>query len=684
LAKTPQAKIVPLEITLHGDVRVDNYFWLRDRSDPDVISYLEAENRYTEEAMSSTKPLQQTLYDEILGRIQETDVSVPVKRGDYFYYTRTEEGKAYSIQCRKHGSLDAPEDVLLDANGLAAGQKYFRLGNFAVSPDHRLLAYSTDLEGDETYTIQVKNLSTGELLADRIPNTYYTIEWANDNRTFFYTVLDDAKRPYRAFRHALGSESDTLIYQEDDARFNLGLGKTRSQRFVFIELASSVTSELRYLEANQPLGEFRVLLPRRQDVEYDAAHHGDHFYIRTNHQAKNFRLMRTEVSNPSSETWQEVIPARAAVTIEGVDSFESHIAVYERERGLEQICIRDGEGAFSHYIEFPEPVYSAGATGNAEYKTNLLRFNYTSLVTPASVFDYDVHTRARELKKQYEVRGGYDASQYRSERIFAKAPDGVEVPISLVYRVGFERKGASPMLLYGYGSYGHSIDPRFSSDRLSLLDRGFVYAIAHIRGGAELGEEWHDHGKLLEKKNTFSDFVACAEHVLAGRYTSSNRLAIMGGSAGGLLMGAVLNLRPELFHAAIAKVPFVDTLNTMLDPTLPLTIGEYEEWGNPEQEQFYRYIRSYSPYDNVTRREYPAMLVTAGLNDPRVSYWEPAKWVAKLRTLKTDSNVLLLKTDMGSGHFGPSGRYEGIKEVAFDYAFLLRTLSAPAVENLQE
>jgi oligopeptidase B len=630
--------------------------------------------------MASTKPLQETLYQEILGRIQETDISVPVKRDDYFYYTRTEEGKAYSIHCRKRGALDAAEEILLDSNALAEGQKYFRLGNFAVSPDHLLLAYSTDLEGDETYTIQVKDLSTGQLLPDRIANTYYSLEWANDNRTFFYTVLDAAKRPYQAFRHELGAASDTLVYQEDDGRFNLGIAKTRSRRFLFIELASSVTSELRYLEAGDPRGDFRVMLPRRQDVEYDASHHGEYFYVRTNHQAKNFRLMRTPVAAPSSENWREVIPARPGVTIEGVDSFEDHVVVYERERGLEKICVRDGTGALAHYVEFPEPVYSVAAGGNAEYKTDVLRFNYTSLVTPPSVFDYNVHTRARELKKQYEVRGGYDASQYQSERIFATSPDGVEVPISLVYRRGVERNGASPLLLYGYGAYGHSIDPRFSSDRLSLLDRGFVFAIAHIRGGAELGEEWHDQGKLLQKKNTFTDFIACAEHLLAARYTSTDRLAMMGGSAGGLLMGAVLNLRPDLFHAAIAKVPFVDTLNTMLDPSLPLTIAEYEEWGNPEQEEFYRYIRSYSPYDNALPCEYPAMLVTAGLNDPRVSYWEPAKWVAKLRAMKKDSTVLLLKTDMGSGHFGPSGRYEGIKEVAFDYAFLLRAVG----QNLQE
>jgi oligopeptidase B len=671
----PHPKIIPKEIIHHGDVRVDNYFWLRDRSDPDMIPYLEAENRYTEEIMAPTGPLQERLYDEILGRIQETDVSVPVKRDDYFYYTRTEEGKAYAIQCRKHGNLEAPEEVLLDANVLAAGQKYFRLGNFAVSPDHRLLAYSTDLEGDEAYTIYVKNLAADELLPDRIANTYYTLEWANDNRTFFYTVLDQAKRPYRAYRHELGTASDALVYQEDDGRFELALEKTRSRRFLFIELSSPLTSELRYLEAADPRAEFRVMLPRRQGVEYDATHHAEYFYIRSNDRAKNFRLMRTDVGNPSTETWHEVIPARADVTIEGVDSFEDHLAVYERERGLEKICVRDGSGAFSHYIEFPEPVYTVSASGNAEYRTNLLRFAYTSLVTPTSVFDYNVRTRERELKKRYEVRGGYDGSQYQSERIFARAPDGVEVPVSLVYKKSFERNGAAALLLYGYGAYGHSIDPRFSSDRLSLLDRGMVFAIAHIRGGAELGEEWHDHGRLLEKRNTFTDFVACAEHLIAQRYTSSERLAIMGGSAGGLLMGAVLNKRPELFHAAIAKVPFVDTLNTMLDPSLPLTMAEYEEWGNPEDQQYYEYIRSYSPYDNVAPREYPTMLVTAGLNDPRVSYWEPAKWVAKLRALKKDSNVLLLKTNMGSGHFGPSGRYEGIKETAFDYAFLLQALN---------
>ena len=673
-ASPPIAKTVPKQITLHGDKRVDNYAWLRERDNPEVTRYLEAENQYTDQVMAPLKPLQETLYKEILGRIQETDLSVPVKRDDYFYYTRTEEGKAYAIYCRKHGSLEAPEEILLDGNALAAGQKYFRIGNFSVSPDHRLLAYSTDVDGDEAHTIFVKNLATGELLPDRIVNTYYSLEWASDNRTFFYTVIDAARRPYRVMRHQLGAALDDLVYEEQDARFSLGVGKTRSRRFLILHLGSALTSEVRYMEAGDPLGEFRVMLPRRHEVEYDASHHGDFFYIRTNEGAKNFRLMRTPAANPSRDHWEEVIPARPSVKIEGIDSFEDYLIVYERERGLEKICVRDGNGAFSHYIEFPEPVYTVGATGNPEYRTRTLRFVYTSLVTPASVFDYNLETRQRELKKQYEVKGGYDASQYQSERIFAKAPDGVEVPISLVYRRGFEKNGQGPLLLYAYGSYGHSIDPGFSSDRLSLLDRGFALAIAHPRGGAELGEEWHDQGKLLTKKNTFTDFIACAEHLIQNRYTSRERLAIMGGSAGGLLVGAVLNMRPELFHAAVAKVPYVDNLNTGLDPTLPLTIAEYEEWGNPEREDYYNYIKSYSPYENVAPREYPALLVTAGLNDPRVSYWEPAKWVAKLRAQKKDKNVLLLKTNMGSGHFGPSGRYEGIKEVAFDYAFLLWAL----------
>jgi oligopeptidase B len=495
-------------------------------------------------------------------------------------------------------------------------------------------------------------------------------------------VIDAAHRPYRVFRHKLGVEEDKLVFQEADERFGLGLLKSRSRHYILIHIDSPLTTEVQYLTGDNPTGAFQPVLPRRQDVEYDVAHHGDHFYIRTNEGAKTFRLMRTPVASPSKSNWEEVIPARDAVTIEGVDAFADYLVVYEREKGLEKICVRK-DGAAPYYLDFPEPVYSVHATGNAEYKTKLLRFQYTSLVTPVSIFDFDLETRERELKKQYEVVGGHDPSLYESERIFVKAPDGVEVPISMVYRKGIRRDGQNPLLLYGYGSYGHSIDPGFSSDRLSLIDRGFIFAIAHIRGGADLGKPWHDSGKLLSKKNTFTDFIACAEHLTACDYTSADRLAIMGGSAGGLLVGAVLNARPELFHAAVAKVPYVDTLNTGLDPTLPLTIGEYEEWGNPEQKEYYGYIKSYAPYENVEGKEYPAMLVTAGLNDPRVSYWEPAKWVAKLRALKKDHNVLVLKTDMGSGHFGPSGRYAGIRETAFDYAFLLWTCGAGTGQSTQ-
>lgn len=677
----PLAKIAPKELGHHGDLRVDPYFWLRNRDDPDTIAYLEAENRHTEEVMRPAVGLQAKLYDEILGRIQETDESAPVKRDQFFYFSRTEQGKSYPIYCRKQGSLDAPEEVLLDGNVLAASHQYFRLGNFAVSHNHALLAYSTDVEGDEIHTTYVKDLRTGELLPDRVGNTYYSLEWTRDDRAFFYTVLDEAKRPYQVWLHALGAERDELIYQENDARFFASLSKSRSGEYIFIDLHSPLTSEVRYLGSAELADGFRVLLKREQGIEYDAAHHGDFFYIRTNEQAPAFRVMRTPVSGPGRDNWEEVIPHRERVTVEGLDSFARHMVVYERDQGLERIQIRP-DGGEPHYISFPEPVYSVAPAGNAEYETSLLRFTYSSLVTPASVYDYGMETRERTLKKRYEVRGGYDPEQYRSERVFAKAPDGVDVPVSLVYRAGMQRDGRGHMLLYGYGSYGISLDAAFSSDRLSLLDRGFIFGIAHVRGGADLGKAWHDAGKLAAKRNTFSDFIAAAEFVIRESYTAPDRLAIMGGSAGGLLMGAVVNERPELFRAVVAKVPFVDTLTTGLDPTLPLTVSEYEEWGNPtESPEVYAYIKSYSPYDNVRRQAYPAMLITAGLNDPRVSYWEPAKWVAKLRAMKTDSNILLLKTNMGSGHFGASGRYARIDETAFDYAFLLHAMGAGEPEQ---
>jgi oligopeptidase B len=687
----PVAKTVPESITFHGDTRVDNYFWLRDRNNPDTIKYLEDENRYTEATMKHTDALQSKLYAEMLGRIKQTDLSVPTKRDDYFYYTRTVEGQQYPIFCRKHGSLEAPEQILLDGNAMAEGKKYFRTGNFSASPNHRLLAYSIDYEGDEAYTIFVKDLVTGQLLVDEIPNTYYSLEWGNDNVTFFYTVLDDAKRPFKVFRHALGVKEDALVYHETDERFTVELSKTLSRAYIFINIGSSLTSEVRYVSADRPEDQFHVVLPRVQETEYDVAHHiangRESFFIRTNDGAKTFRVVEAPGpgwtgGDPSKANWTEVLPARAEVTVENVTAFRDYLVIEERDRGLNKIRIQKFENGLAanlltsdiHYIEFPEPVYTVGVGGNAEYNTKLLRFGYTSLTTPESVFDYNMETRERELKKQQEVLGGYDASQYQSERLFATAPDGVQVPISLVYKKGLVKNGKAPLLLYGYGAYGISMDPGFSSDRLSLLDRGFVYAIAHIRGGADLGKPWHEDGRIRKKRNTFTDFIACAEFLITQKFTSPAHLAILGGSAGGLLLGAVTNMRPDLFAVVVALVPFVDALNTMLDASLPLTVGEYEEWGDPNEEPFYDYIKSYAPYENVAPKAYPTILVTAGLNDPRVSFWEPAKWVAKMRAMKTDNQRLLLKTNMGSGHFGASGRYEHLKETAFNYSFMFDAL----------
>jgi len=670
----PIAKVVPKDITVHEDTRVDPYFWLRDRKDPDTIAYLEAENQYTSAQMKDTEGLQQKLYGEMLGRIKQTDLSVPLKRDDYFYYTRTEEGKQYAIQCRKHGTPEAPEEILLDGNVLAGGRKYFRVGNFTVSPNHRLLAYSVDFEGDEAYTIRVKDLVTGELLADQIANTYYSLEWANDNATFFYTVLDSALRPHKIFRHTLGVAEDPLVYHETDERFTVALAKTRSRAYIFIDINSPVTSEVRYLSTDQPNAEFRVWLPRVHEIEYDVTHHGDSFFIRINDTAKTFRVVEAPIRDPSKANWSEVIPGREGITVESVTAFEDYLVTEQRDRGLIQIHIRSFRTGGEHAIDFGEPVYSARVGANAEYRTRLLRFNYTSLVTPASVFDYDMETRERQLMKRQDVLGGYDPALYQSERIYATAPDSVQVPISLVYKKGFLRDGSAPMLLYGYGSYGISIDATFASDRLSLLDRGFVYAIAHIRGGGDMGKPWHEDGRMLKKKNTFTDFIACAERLTAEKYSSADQLAIMGGSAGGLLMGAVINMRPDLFAAVVAMVPFVDSLNTALDASLPLTVGEYEEFGNPNIKEFYDYMKSYAPYENVAAQAYPAILITAGLNDPRVSYWEAAKWAAKLRACKTDDHLLLLKTNLGSGHFGPSGRYEHLRETALHYAFILHVL----------
>ena len=672
----PVAKTDPKVDTVHGEARVDNYFWLREKSNPEVIAYLEAENKYTEAMMQHTEDFQEQLYQELLGRIKETDLSVPEKIDDYHYYTRTEEGKQYPIYCRKQGNLEAAEEILLDQNALSEGHEYLEVGVYEISPNHQLLAYSTDTTGGESYTLYIKDLNTGQLLADQIPNTYYSVEWASDNQTLFYTTLDAAKRPYKLYRHQLGSDpaADPLIYHETDESFFLDISKTRSKAYLLMELENINTSEVRYLEADQPTGDFNVVSPRQSELEYSVEHHGDQFFIVTNADAVNFKLMRASVNNPSRANWQEMIPHREAVKLDGVSAFQNHLVISEREDGLQKIRVRNLATDEEHAVTFPEPVYTVRQGRNPEFNTTTLRFNYASLVTPMSVFDYEMDARTRELKKQDEVLGGYDPSLYESERIFAKAADGTPVPISIVYKKGLTKDGGNPLLLYGYGSYGINSDPYFSSNRLSLLDRGFIYAIAHIRGGEEMGRAWYEKGKLLHKKNTFTDFIACAENLIAEKYTASDKLVIQGGSAGGLLMGAVTNMRPELFEIVVAKVPFVDVVNTMLDASIPLTVIEYDEWGNPNEKMFYDYIKSYSPYDNIEAKAYPHILVTAGLNDPRVHYWEPAKWTAKLRTLKTGDNWLLLKTEMGAGHGGPSGRYDYLKEMAFEYAFIFDLL----------
>jgi oligopeptidase B len=672
----PVAKIVPKADTLFGDIRIDNYFWLRDRANLEVMKYLETENSYTEAVMKPTEEFQEQLYKELLGRIKETDLSVPEKIDDYYYYTRTEEGKQYPINCRKKGSLEASEEILLDQNALAVGHKYLEVGVFKISPDHQLLAYSVDTTGSEAYTLYVKDLNTGKLLGDEIPNTYYSSEWANDNKTIFYTVLDEAKRPYKLYRHTLGTKpmEDVVVYFEPDQAYELSLMKTKSKEYLLMNLESETTSEVHYLKADHPTEDFKVIHPRQHEMEYSVDQHGDKFFIVTNEGAKNFKLVEAPVSDPSLGNWKEVIPYSDSVKIDDIDLFKNHLVVYERERGLKRIHVLNLTTNEGHYVDFPEPVYTFWQARNPDFNTNLLRFNYTSLITPRSVFDYNMDTKTRELKKQDEVLGGYDPSLYQSERVFAKAEDGTMIPISLVYKKGMVKDGKNPLFLYGYGAYGISSEPSFSSNHLSLLNRGFIYAIAHVRGGGEMGRYWYDDGRLLHKKNTFTDFIACAEQLIAEEYTTNDKLVINGVSAGGLLIGAVNNMRPDLFKIVIAEVPFVDVLNTMLDPSLPLTVIEYEEWGNPTNKEYYDYMKSYSPYDNVEAKNYPNMLITAGLNDPRVSYWEPTKWTAKLRAKKTDQNRLLLKTKMESGHFGATGRYDYLRDVAFEYAFIFDVL----------
>ncbi|MGD0577564.1 MAG: S9 family peptidase [Bryobacteraceae bacterium] len=674
-AAAPIAPRRPKTIEQHGETRVDDYFWLREKDNPEVRAYLEAENAWTAAQMRDTRQLEERLYREIVGRIQETDSSAPVRSGPWLYYSRTLAGKQYKLYCRKPASA-GEEEVLLDANALAGDCAYFQLGVFEPSPDHMLLAWSVDTVGDEDFTIFVKDLRTGALLPDRISNTYYSLEWAADNRTFFYNVLDAARRPFKVFRHTLGTEpaNDVEVHHEADERFEIDISRTRDRAYLLLEIHSHATSEVRALPSDQPQGTFQPLVPRLQGIEMEVAHHAGRWYIRTSDSAPNFRLVSAPVENPARENWREEIPARDSVTLEAVDSFAGFLVVTERFDALPHIHIREFAAGLEHHVTLPESVYSVCAEVTGDFDTSLLRLTYSSLTTPETAFDYDMRARTLTLVKREAVLGDFDPANYVTERIHATAPDGTQVPLSLVYRKGLKKDASRPALLYGYGAYGHSIQPSFSHVRLSLVDRGFVYAIAHIRGGGDLGKQWHEAGRMANKMNSFTDFIAAAEALIASGYTSSRNLAIMGGSAGGLLIGAVLNLRPDLFGAAIAKVPFVDVLNTMSDATLPLTIGEYEEWGNPEEPGIHRLIHAYSPYDNLRSAAYPHLLVTAGLNDPRVSYWEPAKWVARLRTLNRGSNLLLLKTTMGAGHFGASGRYEKYRETAFEYAFLLKVL----------
>lgn len=676
LPAPPVARVVPKTDTLHGDVRTDNYFWLRDRQNPEVISYLEAENRYADSAMAGTRQLQETLYQEILGRLRQTDLSVPDRIGPYFYYSRTEEGKQYPIFVRRRGSMQAPEEVIFDQNRMAEGARYYTLGAFSVSPDHRMLAFSVDTSGSEHFTIMVKNLETGEILPERIDDVSFGATWAADNRHLFYTRTDEAQRPDRVFRHAVGTSAsaDVQVYHEPDVLFRAGVYLTKDDKWLVISSGSYTASEAYVIPGDRPTEPMRLVSRRENDVLYSVNHQDGRFLIRTNADgANNFKLMWAPESDPSRAAWRELVPQRDSVLLDGFDVFRDHLVMYERGNALRMIRIRNIRTNEEHTVEFAEPVYSAGPGSNPEYDTHTLRFGFTSMVTPSSVYDYDMNTRQRELKKQTEVIG-YDPSLYATERTWARAGDGTMVPVSLVYRKPMVRDGTRPMLLYAYGSYGSSTDPTFSSANLSLLDRGVVFAIAHIRGGQEMGRQWYDQGKMLNKKNTFTDFISVAEHLVNERWTSSQKLAIRGGSAGGLLMGAVVNMRPDLFKVVVADVPFVDVINTMADASIPLTTGEWIQWGNPANETEYRYMLSYSPYDNVERKAYPTMLVTTGLNDPRVAYWEPAKWVAKMRTLKTDDNLLVLRTNMGAGHGGSSGRYDALRETAFRYAFILHEL----------
>lgn len=671
----PKAVKKPKKLTKHKDVRIDDYFWLNDRNNPEVIAYLNAENEYFEKIMAPLKPLQETLFQELRSRIKEDDESVPYLYNGYFYITRFEKGKEYPIYSRKKETLDAPEEIMFECNEMAKGHDYFKLGGIEISSDNKYASFAVDTVSRRIYTLKIKNLITGEILPDEIENTTGISAWANDNQTFFYTKQDETTlRHDKVYKHTLGknNQEDELVYFEKDETFDVSIYKEKSNKYLVISSNSTLTSEQRILNANKPSGKFKIFQKRMRGVEYSISHFGNSFFIVTNiNDSINFKVMKTPEKLTKKENWVDVIPHRTETLIEDLDIFKDYIVVSERTKGLAQIHIIPTQGE-SYYLPFDNETYTAYTTTNVDFNTNVLRYGYQSLTTPPSIIDFNMSDKTFEIKKEQEVLGGkFDKNNYQSERLWATAQDGTLIPMSVVYKKGIELNGENPLLQYGYGSYGHTIEPTFSISRLSLLDRGFVFAIAHIRGGEYMGRQWYESGKLLQKVNTFTDFIDCSKFLIEKGYTSHKHLYAQGGSAGGLLMGAVINIAPELYHGILAEVPFVDVVTTMLDSSIPLTTGEYDEWGNPNKKEYYEYMKSYSPYDNVTSKEYPNMLVTTGLHDSQVQYWEPAKWVAKLRDLKTDNNTLLLETNMKAGHGGASGRLESLKEIAKEYSFIL-------------
>jgi oligopeptidase B len=674
--KQPKAQKIEKQLVKHGHTRIDNYYWLKERENPEVIDYLKAENAYTKEVMKDTEILQEKIYNEIVGRIKQTDISVPYNYNGYSYFIKYEEGKEYPIYCRKKLTKNADDKIFLDGNLLAEGHPYFRIGGWNFSTNNNILAYSVDTVSRRKYDIYFKNIETGKLYNEIISNTTGNVVWANDNSTVYYQVKDNTLRSYRIYKHKIGTnvESDILVYEEADPTFHVWVRKTKSQKYIVISSQSTLSSESRILSADNPDGDFTIFQKRLPDVEYGISHQDGIFLILTNYKAKNFQLMEVGERNTSIENWKVNIPGRDNVLIEGVDVFNDFYVVTERKNGLIEFKIFNTRSNSDYYLDFEEDDYFVTSSTNPDYNSQKLRYIYTSLKTPRTVYDYDMIDHKQTMLKQQEVVGGYNPDDYVTERKYAVSRDGSKVPISIVYKKGYEINGKSPLLLYGYGSYGYSIESTFRSSRLSLLDRGFVFAIAHIRGGEELGRNWYEDGKMLNKKNTYFDFIDCAEYLIAENFTSSDKLFALGGSAGGLLIGAVINYRPELFRGVIAAVPFVDVVTTMLDESIPLTTSEYDEWGNPNEKEYYDYMLSYSPYDQVEAKDYPAILVTTGLHDSQVQYWEPAKWVAKLRDMKTDDNILLLKTNMDFGHGGASGRFEQHKETALEYAFMLMLL----------